>query len=169
MRKITIILSVLAIIASSCGQATKKQVETVNNENIPETSNGVQNAEKVPFDYKTLPAEWAVLTSTGEEGEYVIFEGEMLTIEGNKLVYWSTRYDILQSYQIGDTIVINTMGNVSIASGGEQEYNFKFFWLDKDKGIAQWTNNDSSLGNSGLFVIKEKMSEYSIVIPTFAD
>ena len=32
MKKAVIILSVFALIAGSCGQATKKQVETINNE-----------------------------------------------------------------------------------------------------------------------------------------
>ncbi len=172
MKKAVIILSILALIAGSCGQATKKQAETVNNENISATSNDIKNAEKVPFDYKALPAEWVVLTSTGEDGKYVISEGETLTIEGNELVYWSNRYDILKSYQIGDTIVINTMSKMPIQlsiSSEEQEWNFKIFWFDKDKGLAQWTINDENLGDSGLFVIKEKMSEYPVVVPTFAD
>ena len=153
MKKVIIILVVATVVVGSCGQATKKQSETVN-------------AEKVPFDYKTLPAEWAELTEKDEK--YVIFEGEGLTIEENTLVYWGNRYNILKSYQIGDTIVINTMAKLSMFSE-EEERDFKIFWFDKDNGVAQWTVNDEILGNSGLFVIKKKMSEYPIVIQIFAD
>ena len=62
------------------------------------------------------------------------------------------------------TIVINTMSEFPIQisiSSEKQEWNFKFFWFDKDKGIGKWTNADDNrnIGNSGLFVIKEKMGQ----------
>jgi len=166
MKKVVIILSVFALTANGCGQKTN----TVNNKNISEESNSkieLQSDEKIPFDYKALPAEWAALTYTGEGEKYVIFEDETLTIVANTLIYWNNRYDILKSYQIGDTVVIST--KIHTISLGEYEPNFKFFWFDKDKGIGKWTADDENLGNSGLFVIKEKMSEYPMVIPTFAD
>jgi len=160
-----IILSAIALIASSCGQAMEKQVKTVNNENISETFDGttkLQNVEKVSFDYKTLPTEWAQLSYRPEDEKYVVCGGNenSLTIEGNKLVYWGSGYDILKSYQIGDTIVINVKFSNLL---GEYEEDFKFFWFDKDKGIGKWTANDKILGDSGLFVIKEKLSKFLIV------
>jgi hypothetical protein len=155
MKKAIAILSVLTLITSSCGQITTKQEKTVNNEKITQTSDSIvepQNDKKVPFDYRTLPIEWAELSYTGEDGKYVVCGGNesALRIEDNKFVYWSNRYDILRSYQIDDTIVINV--KLSKPSG-EYERVFKFFWFDKNKGVAQWTANDESLGDSGLFVI----------------
>ena len=135
MKKIVIILSVIAIIASSCG------------------------SKKNHFDYRTLPTEWTELTYIGEESKYIVCSdiGSTLTIKWNEFLYWnSDEYEIIKTYQVGDTIVINVELN------GVEVRNFKFLWFDKDKGIAKWFDDDVVL-NSGLFVIKEKMSEYSIV------
>ncbi|MDR2972474.1 MAG: hypothetical protein LBU83_11190, partial [Bacteroidales bacterium] len=52
MRKTVIILSVLALIAGSCGQATKKQVEAVNSETITEQNSEIiteQSNEEVEY------------------------------------------------------------------------------------------------------------------------
>ena len=65
MKKAVIVLNVFVLIVSSCGQTTKTQREIINNETVAETSSGtveLQDDEEVPFNYRTLPAEWAELT-----------------------------------------------------------------------------------------------------------
>ena len=54
MKKIVIILSVLAIIASSCGQTTKKQAETTNNEVVSKQNCEVEKKQrKIKYSFKS--------------------------------------------------------------------------------------------------------------------
>jgi len=134
MKKTILILSVLAFIASGCGN--KK--------------------EKVPFDLTTFPSEWRSLTK--ENGKLMVCEDpfQMLRIDGNKFVhiYYARgeqsdfEYEILNSYQTGDTIVIELKGD------NEGNIISKFIWMDKEKGLIEWLSNDE------IFVVNDRFSEY---------
>ena len=143
MKKSIIILSVLAIIASSCG----------NNKN-----------KKTPFDLATFPAEWWSLTK--ENGKLTANDNlfEVLKIEGNRLtrIYYARgeqsdfESEILSSYQIGDTIVISTR-----PENEKFVWDYKFLWLDKDKGLVEcFFNNESP---AEIFVVSNRLSEYSTI------
>ena len=143
MKKTVIILSVLALIAGGCG----------NNKN-----------EKTPFDLATFPSEWWSLTK--ENGKLVANDNlfEVIKIEGNKLtrIYYARgeqsdfESEILSSYQIGDTIFISTK-----PENEKVVWDYKFIWLDKNKGLAEWIfNNESS---AEIFVVSEKLSEYQAI------
>ncbi|MCL2097391.1 MAG: hypothetical protein FWH23_01350 [Bacteroidales bacterium] len=143
MRKIAIILSVLALIASSCGN------------------------KKVPFDYSTLPTEWTMLTEISDEN-FVVCEGEkeMLIIEENTLtrlyiaVGEQWRLEILEAYQVGETVIFN------VKSSDGHKYELKFVWVNKEKGLAQWIFDESDFGT---FVAEDKVSEYPKLAKCFAD
>ena len=137
MKKTILILSILALIASSCGN------------------------KKTPFDLATFPAEWRSLTK--ENGKLFANDNsfEVLKIEGNKLIriYYARgeqsdfESKIVSLYQIGDTVVISTK-----PTNEEFVWDYKFLWLDKDKGLAEWIFNNESAAE--IFVVSEKLSEY---------
>jgi len=139
MKKTILILSLLALIANSCG--SKK--------------------EKTPFDLVTFPSEWRSLTK--ENGKLAACDSsfEILKIEGNKLIriYYARgeqsdfESEILASYQIGDTIVISTK-----PTNEEFVWEYKFLWLDKNKGLAEWIFNNES--NAEAFIVNERVAEY---------
>ncbi|GHT40825.1 hypothetical protein AGMMS49965_09690 [Bacteroidia bacterium] len=117
MKKIALILSVLALPASGYGN------------------------KNVSFDYSTLPTKWTNLMPTGIDGEFVVCDGEsdVLLIEGNKLTFafvvgvkWEL--EILNSYQINDTIVLSLK---SADQGWAVDWNI--VWLDRERGIAEWS------------------------------
>jgi hypothetical protein len=137
MKKTVIILSVFALIASSCGN------------------------KKVPFDYSTLPAQWTVLIHLEGEGEgYAVCDEveELIIIEGNTLTRlypvagakWEL--EIVESYQAGDTIVLNVKD-----SEGKEKFDLKIVWLDKERGIAEWIDDYSP---NNTFVTNENLSDF---------
>jgi len=140
MKKTILILSILAFIASNCGN--KKG--------------------KIPFDLATFPSEWRSLTK--ENGKLVVSDSpfEILKIDGNKLIriYYARgeqsdfESEIVASYQIGDTIVISTK-----PTDAEFVWDYKFLWLDKNKGLGEWIFNADS--EAVVFVVNERISEYS--------
>ena len=141
MKKTIIILSLFVFIASSCGN------------------------KKTPFDLTTLPSEWKMLSKVN--GKLVAGNNlsDVLKIEGNKIFfhYFSLRdqidepeYEILESYQTGDTVVIT----VKPTDGQEWTSDFKFRWLNKDKGLAEWIFGEGE-GNTLTFVVNEKAVEFS--------
>ena len=110
--------------------------------------------QKIPFDYSTLSTKWTELSKV--DNEFVICEySDVLIIEGNKLtcLYIAAgerwRLEILNSYQTGNTIVLNVN-----TIGQEDKTDFKII-LDEDKGIAEWIFGTS---HSGTFVSNEKLS-----------
>ena len=141
MRKTILILSILALIASGCGKTVK-----------------------VPFELGTFPSEWRNLSNV--EGKLMSCEDpfEILKIDGNKLIriYYARgeqsdfESEIVASYQIGDTIVISTK-----PANEEFVWDYKFLWLDKEKGLGEWIFNSES--DAETFVVNERVSEY----PTF--
>jgi hypothetical protein len=135
MKKTILILSLLAFIASSCGN------------------------KKVPFDYSTLPAEWTVLIPTGIDNEFAVCDEveELIIIEGNTLtrlyplVGEKRELEILKSYQTNDTIVLNVK-----PAGQEYPVDLKIVWLDKERGIAEWIEECYIY----TFVTNEKLSDF---------
>ena len=135
MKKTVIILSVLALIASSCGN------------------------KKVPFDYTTLPVEWTTLMPTGIDNEFAVCDEEdhLITIRGSILTQWylvageKWEFEILESYQIGDTIVLGVK-----PTGQENKYDFKIVWLDKEREIFEFINEHYIY----TFVSNEKLQEF---------
>jgi len=134
MRKIAIILSVLALIANSCGN------------------------KKIPFDYTTLSTEWTALIRTDIDGGFAVCdEADVLLIEGNELTFiyvaaggkWEL--EIVSSYQTNDTIVLNVK-----PTGLESSFDLKVVWLDKERGIAKWIDEHYVY----TFVTNEKLSEF---------
>ena len=141
MRKTAIILSIFALVASSCGN------------------------KKTPFDLTTLPSEWRMLSKVNGELAASNNLSDVLKIEGNNIFfhYFSLRdqtdepeYEILESYQTGDTVVIT----VKPTDGQEWTSDFKFRWLDKNKGLAEWIFGEGE-GNTLTFVVNEKAVEFS--------
>ena len=138
MKKTVIILSVFALIASSC---TNK---------------------KVSFDYSTLPAEWTALIPTDIDNEFAVCDevGHIVTIKGNILTQWyliageKWEHKILESYQTDDTIILNVKPTI----GREVKYNFKIVWLDKERGIFEFI--DEYYFKIDRFVSNEKLSEF---------
>jgi len=138
MRKTVFILCLFALIASSCGD------------------------KKAPFDYTTLPSEWRELSEIN--GKFVACDDpfEVLKIEGNRLFrhYFArgeqsdSEYEILESYQTGDTVVIS----IKPTDGQEWTRDFKIIWIDKDKGVAKWIFNDE--GGAVTFVVNENALEF---------
>jgi hypothetical protein len=144
MKKTVFILNILALIAVSCGN---------------------RQTGKIPFDLTTLPSEWRDLTKVNDKLVACDDPFEVLRIEGNKLFrhYFArgeqsdTEYEILESYQIGDTVVIN----VKPTDGQEWTWDFKFCWLDKDKGVAEWIFNAES--EAVTFVVNQNSLEDMII------
>ena len=140
MRKISIILSVFALIASSCGNKKKS------------------------FDYSTLPTEWTELSFEKDDDDrfFVCEEATELIIEGNKLTFlyisvgekWEL--EISNSYQIGDTVVFNVKSS-------DENRELKLVW--RKEGTAEWIYDGEGL----IFVPNEKLSEFPKVKCSYDD
>ncbi|GHT24452.1 hypothetical protein AGMMS4957_17490 [Bacteroidia bacterium] len=136
MKNIAFILSVLALLASGCG-----------NKKVP------VDDSTLPFDYSTLPAKWTELMPTGIDGEFAVCdEANTVRINGNVLTFGDVAaggkwiFEILNSYQINDTIVFTTYPYREC----------KFVWLDRERGIAEWISGSSVYP----FVTDENLSKY---------
>ena len=144
MKKTTIILTTLVLIASSCR----------NNK-----------TGKVPFDSTAFPSEWRSLTI--ENGELVANDSPftVLRINENKLSlhdcvrfdetgYEQTdfEYEIVDSYQAGDTIVF------SLKDESDYAYVCKFIWSGKHNGLGKWIF-DNDRGEE-IYVVNDRVSEY---------
>jgi len=135
MKKTVIILSILALITGSCGN------------------------KKVPFDLSTLSPEWTEMTYVDDRNVGVCNGADVLIIDGNKFTRRSVDagrewvYEILESHKAGDTVVLNVE-----PTGRKEKYDFKFIWLDKDKGIAQWSFDEER--DTTIFVPNDKLSEF---------
>ena len=150
---------------NGCGQTIEQQA--VNNE--VEINNG---NKKTPFDLTTLPSQWieeSVFFARIVNGKYIACNDpfEVLKIEGNKLFrrYFAideqseTEYEILESFQISDTVVINVK-----PTGKEWTSDFKMIWVDKDKGWCvggKWIFNDES--DPVEFSVRWETLEFSVV------
>ncbi|GHT21940.1 hypothetical protein AGMMS4957_11500 [Bacteroidia bacterium] len=137
MKKTAIILSVLALLASGCGN------------------------KNVPFDYSTLPTRWTELMPTGVDGEFAVCdEADEVRIEGNEITFdyvaagerWVL--EILDSYLINDTIVLNARPTYPYQE--ERTFSWKFVWLDRERGIAEWI----SAPEVDTFVTDENLSKF---------
>lgn len=116
-----------------------------------------------PFDLKTFPKNWVQLTEKG--GEFVVFNScdagnLMLTIRNDQndfeiLLHGQQEdylLEILQAFQFKDTIFIETKLKES-----DERQDFKFFWINKQKGLGRWMTTFSNGQTSNhIFVLKEK-------------
>ena len=141
-----LILSVLAFIASSCGNKTTKK----------------------SFDLSTFPSMLQSLERY-ENGDLVVDENVSLIvyeINGNKFIqHYCARvdetgydesdfeYEIVETYQIADTIFFK------LKDEAEAEYLYKFIWLDKKKELFGLLIGDNDVQ---IYVSKERLSEYPI-------
>jgi hypothetical protein len=141
MKKTILILSVLAFIASGCGN------------------------KKATFDLTTFPSEWRSLII--ENGELTANDNpfSIIVIGNGKFTQHflvrvdETGYDddvwdceIVKTAQRGDTIVF------SMKSEDNSTFDYYFVWLDKDKGLGKWILGEKS--GYDLFVVMEREAEY---------
>ncbi|GHT43752.1 hypothetical protein AGMMS49965_18200 [Bacteroidia bacterium] len=148
MKKIALILSTLALLASGCG-----------NKKVPVDDSTLLvyalPVDALPFDYSTLPTRWIELVHTGIDGEFAVCNrADEVLIEGNELVFLDLTWDegaawseeILDSYQINDTIVLNLKNDSR-----------KIVWIDRERGVAEWLDE---LNNVYTFVTNENLSKF---------
>jgi hypothetical protein len=149
MKKALVILAVCAAVVSGCG-----------------------GKKGIPFDYRTLPSDWSVLTQTGA-GFALYDEADKFTIKGDTLTRWfvffgeKAQYKILSAYQnhTGDTIRINTN---SLYTDFDEDGYFDFVWIDREKGIAE-LRESGSRDDDVIFVADEHLSEYPTICRPLED
>jgi hypothetical protein len=142
MKKTFLILSIIALIASGCGnKATEKS-----------------------FDLATFPSEWRSLIT--ENGELTANDSPFSIIvigNGKFTQHFLVRVDetghdddvwdceIVKTSQRGDTIVFSMKSE-------NHTFDYYFIWLDKDKGLGKWILGEKS--GYDLFVVMDREAEY---------
>lgn len=124
----------------------------------------------IAFDLNTIPKEWVRLTEKSEK--FIVFNscdaGNLhLTIskKGEKfglLLHCQQEdsdYEIVESNQVKDTVFINAKW---VDSNKRQD--FKFFWINKEKGLGRWvTQYPGGTLSDNTFVVAGRQNDFEKV------
>lgn len=119
------------------------------------------------FELILLPDNWVRLTE--KDGKFVVYnscdagnmlltiskgkKGFELLLHGQQEDYY---FEILESAQIIDTIYLNTKWQDS-----DERQEFKFFWIDKENGLARFlTTYSNGFTSDYLFVTMDKQTNF---------
>jgi hypothetical protein len=124
----------------------------------------------IACDLNTIPKDWVRLTEKNEK--FIVFNS---CDEGNLLLSISKKgekfglllhgqqedyhYEIVESKQVNDTVFINAKW---VDSNKRQD--FKFFWINKEKGLGRWvTQYTSGTLSDNTFVVADRQSDFEQV------
>jgi len=126
-----------------------------------------KKTNKEVIDLNSFPKDWVRLTD--KYGKLVVYNScdagnLLLTISKNSnhfelLLHGQQEdygFEILETTQLSDTIFLKAKWKDS-----DEKQNFKFFWTDKEKGLARFiTTYSSGFTSDNLFVTKDKQTNF---------
>lgn len=124
----------------------------------------------VDFDLNTIPKEWVRLTD--KNGKFIVYnscdsgnlhltiskKGEKfgLLLHGQQEDY---DYEILESIEVLDTVFIFAKWVDS-----DKKQDFKFFWINKEKGLGRWvTQYSGGTLSDNTFIVAERQNDFEKV------
>lgn len=126
--------------------------------------------KKEDFDLNSFPKEWVRLTK--KEGKLIVFNscdaGNLLLSISKKNNRFSlllhgeqedSDFEILETHQHNDTIFLRSKDKAS-----NENQNFKFIWVDREKSLGRWINTYSNGHTSdNVFVTLDKQTKFDII------
>ena len=151
----------ILVLLVSCGQSPNNANGANENPN--------QQSNQLTVDLNTFPKDWIRLTE--KNGKQVIYNscegGNLLLTFSKKSDHFELfahgeqedeNFDIIESTQPKDTVYIKAK---SLVSGNIVDY--KFIWIDKEKGLGRFVTISKSYKSDELFVTSEKQSTFEVI------
>jgi hypothetical protein len=159
MKNTLILISI--ILLSSCGQSP-------NNANGANSDTNQQSNDQI-VDLNTFPKDWVRLTE--KNGKLVIYNscegGNLLLTFSKKQDHFELlahgqqedeNFEIIESTHTNDTVYMKTK---SLISGNIIDY--KFTWIDKEKGLGRFITISKGHKSDELFVTSEKQTNFEVI------